>query len=101
LDQYGPQVVNRLNFARGRILPLLALNSSMSFEVSGGDRLQMTIHADGENLNNRLNVLDFGGLFSGNAIAHRSALCFCGGILVSKAVLTNLKDSELTWFQQM
>jgi hypothetical protein len=24
---------------------------------------------DGENLNDRLNVLDFGGLFSGNAIA--------------------------------
>jgi hypothetical protein len=30
----------------------------------------MTIHlqADGENLNNRLNVIDFAGLFSGNAI---------------------------------
>ncbi len=75
LDQYGPQVVNRLNFARGRILPLFALNSSMSFEVCHGDRVQMTIHADGENLNNRLNVLDFGGLFSGNAIApQRSVL---------------------------
>jgi len=28
----------------------------------------MRIQADGENLNNRLNVIDFGGLFSGNAI---------------------------------
>lgn len=75
LSEYGPQVVNRLNFARGRILPLLALNSSMSFELCRGDRLQMTIHVDGENLNNRLNVLDFGGLFSGNAIApQRSVL---------------------------
>jgi hypothetical protein len=75
LAQYGPQVVNRLNFARGRILPLLALNSSMSFEVCHGDHLQMTIHVDGENLNNRLNVLDFGGLFSGNSIApQRSVL---------------------------
>ena len=27
------------------------------------------LQADGENLNNRLNLLDFGGLFSGNAIA--------------------------------
>jgi hypothetical protein len=26
------------------------------------------IRADGENLNSRLNVIDFGGLFSGNAI---------------------------------
>jgi hypothetical protein len=27
------------------------------------------LQADIQNLNNRLNVLDFGGLFSGNAIA--------------------------------
>ena len=31
--------------------------------------MQVALHADGENLNNRLNVMDFGGLFSGNAIA--------------------------------
>jgi hypothetical protein len=75
LAQYGSQVVDRLNFARGRISPLLALNSSMSFEVCRGDRLHMTLHVDGENLNNRLNLLDFGGLFSGNAIApQRSVL---------------------------
>jgi hypothetical protein len=29
----------------------------------------VSFQADGDNLNNRLNVLDFGGLFSGNAIA--------------------------------
>ena len=28
----------------------------------------MRIQADGQNLNNILNVIDFGGLFSGNAI---------------------------------
>jgi hypothetical protein len=28
----------------------------------------MRIQADGQNLNNVLNVIDFGGLFSGNAI---------------------------------
>ena len=28
----------------------------------------MRIQADATNLNNRLNVIDFGGLFSGNAI---------------------------------
>jgi hypothetical protein len=28
----------------------------------------MHFQVDGENLNNRLNVIDFGGLFSGNAI---------------------------------
>jgi hypothetical protein len=75
LAQYGPEVVSRLNFARGRVLPLLALNASMSVELVHRDHLNTTLHVDGENLNNRLNVLDFGGLFSGNAIApQRSVL---------------------------
>jgi hypothetical protein len=30
--------------------------------------LQMRMQADVQNINNRLNVIDFGGLFSGNAI---------------------------------
>ena len=39
------------------------------------ERVNTTLHVDGNNLNNRLNVLDFGGLFSGNAIgAGRSVL---------------------------
>jgi len=69
LAQYGPDVVSRLNFARGRILPQLAVSASMSADLIHRDHFQSTFQIDGENLNNRLNVLDFGGLFSGNAIA--------------------------------
>lgn len=69
LSQYGPGVVNRLNFARGRILPQLAVSASLTADLLRRDHLQSTLHIDGENLNDRLNVLDFGGLFSGNAIA--------------------------------
>jgi outer membrane cobalamin receptor len=73
--QYGPEVVSRLNFERGRILPQLAVSASMSAELVRRDHFQSTLHIDVENLNNRLNVLDFGGLFSGNAIApERSVL---------------------------
>ena len=75
LAQYGPAVVGRLNFDRGRILPQLAVNASLSVDVFRRDHLQSTVHIDAENLNGRLNVLDFGGLFSGNAIAPgRSAM---------------------------
>jgi hypothetical protein len=75
LAQYGPGVVSRLNFTRGRILPRLAINASLSLGLWRRDKVEMTLHLDGENLNNRLNVLDFGGLFSGNAIGPaRSAL---------------------------
>jgi len=34
-----------------------------------GDRFSSTVQADLQNINNRLNVINFGGLFSGNAIA--------------------------------
>ena len=69
LARYGPQVVSRINFARGRIRPLLAVNSSLCVDVYKGERMITRFQVDGGNLNNRLNVIDFGGLFSGNAIA--------------------------------
>jgi hypothetical protein len=68
LAQYGQQVLNRINFARGRIYPAFQVNASAGAEIYKSDRMQMDIQADGENLNNVLNVIDFGGLFSGNAI---------------------------------
>jgi hypothetical protein len=66
---YGPQVISRLNFARGRILPTLATSAAVNFSVYQGENFNIHLQADGTNLNNRLNVIDFGGLFSGNAIA--------------------------------
>jgi hypothetical protein len=68
LAEYGPNVINRINFARGRTLPLLAVNSSLGVDIYESGRMNMRFQADGDNLNNRLNVIDFGGLFSGNAI---------------------------------
>jgi outer membrane cobalamin receptor len=68
LAQYGPQVVDRLNFNRGRTDPLLAINASLGLTVYKSDKVNVHFQADGDNLNNRLNVIDFGGLFSGNAI---------------------------------
>lgn len=67
--QYGQAVVDRLNFDRGRVKPSLAVNASIGADVYKTERLTMRFQADGQNLNNRLNMIDFGGLFSGNAIA--------------------------------
>jgi len=69
LAEYGPAVISRINFARGRILPLLATNASFGADIYKGSRFATRFQADGDNLNNRLNIIDFGGLFSGNAIA--------------------------------
>lgn len=69
LAQYGTEVISRIDFSRGRILPSLAVNASVGAEVYRRDGLSVHFQADGDNLNDRLNVIDFGGLFSGNAIA--------------------------------
>lgn len=68
-QEYGPDVINRINFDRGRVDPSLDVNASLGLDLYKTDRMKMNLQADGTNLNDRLNVIDFGGLFSGNAIA--------------------------------
>ncbi|MGD0369189.1 MAG: TonB-dependent receptor plug domain-containing protein [Acidobacteriaceae bacterium] len=75
LAEYGQQVLDRINFARGRIDPSFQVNASAGAEIYRSDRIDAQLQADGENLTNVLDVIDFGGLFSGNAIGpSRSAL---------------------------
>jgi hypothetical protein len=68
LAEYGQQVVDRINFADGRIKPTLSLDLSAGAELYKKEKRSLHLQADAENLNDRLNVIDFGGLFSGNAI---------------------------------
>ena len=68
LAQYGPRVVNGLNFARGRVDPSLSVQASLGADIYKSDRIISRFQIDGDNLNNSLNLIDFGGLFSGNAI---------------------------------
>jgi hypothetical protein len=68
LVEYGPQVVDRINFADGRIKPNFSFDLSAGAELYKKENRALRLQADAENLNNRLNVLDFAGLFSGNAI---------------------------------
>jgi hypothetical protein len=68
LEEYGSAVVDRLNLNDGRIKPTLSIDISSGFDLYRKERRSLRLQADVENLNNRLNVIDFGGLFSGNAI---------------------------------
>jgi hypothetical protein len=68
LAQYGQAVVDRINFDRGRVRPSLSIEASLGADLYKSERMNVKLQADGENLNNRLNVIDFNGLFSGNAI---------------------------------
>jgi hypothetical protein len=66
--QYGPEVVSRINFARGRVQPQFSADASLGVDLYEGPKLNLHLQADGQNLTDRLNVINFGGLFSGNAI---------------------------------
>lgn len=68
LAQYGQQILNRINFDRGRIYPSFQASASGGVDLYKSDRFTSRLQVDGENLNNVLDVIDFGGLFSGNAI---------------------------------
>jgi hypothetical protein len=69
LAEYGQAVLDRINLNSGRIKSTLAVNTSLGAEIYKREKILVNLQADAENLNNRLNVIDFGGLFSGNAIA--------------------------------
>jgi hypothetical protein len=68
VSEYGQAVVNHLNFDRGRIHPNFTENASASASLYQREKVTIRLQADGENLSNTMEVIDFGGLFSGNAI---------------------------------
>jgi outer membrane receptor for Fe3+-dicitrate len=66
--QYGQAVVNRVDLNIGRVRPQLSVDASVGADLMKTDRFSLHLQGDVENLNDRLNVIDFAGLFSGNAI---------------------------------
>lgn len=68
LAEYGQRVLDRINFHRERIDPAFLVSASAGAYLYKSERVNVRLKADGENLSNVLDVIDFGGLFSGNAI---------------------------------
>ena len=65
---YGQRVVDKLNFNDGRIKPVLLENASIGADLYQHKERELRLQADCANVSNTLHVIDFGGLFSGNAI---------------------------------
>jgi hypothetical protein len=66
--QYGADVVARANLDRGRVRPSFALNASVGAELWRREKRSVSAQADILNLTNRLNLINFAGVFSGTAI---------------------------------
>ena len=67
-QQYGAGILSRVNLDRGRVRPSASLDASVGVEVWKRERQTLRLQADGFNLTDRLNVINFAGLFSGTAI---------------------------------
>ena len=69
IAQYGQQIVGRVDLAGGRVKPSLSLDASAGTNLWKKDNRALRLQADVQNLNNRLNLINFAGLFSGTSIA--------------------------------
>ena len=67
--QYGQQIINKVNFNAGRVRPNFSLDASLGADVWKHESRVVTFQITGQNLTDRLNVINFAGLFSGTAIA--------------------------------
>lgn len=67
--QYGQAIVNRVDLVHDRVKPSLSVDASAGVDLWKHDQIATRFQAGVQNLNNRLNVINFAGLFSGNAIA--------------------------------
>src|SRR5271156_1073173 len=66
--EYGQVVINHLNFNRGRISPYFTQNLTVGADLLKREKFTTRFQGDIANVSNTLELIDFGGLFSGNAI---------------------------------
>jgi hypothetical protein len=71
-DQLQPipqAILDKVNFERGRVRPNFSLDFSVGARVWERDARSLTLQFDLRNATDRLNVINFSGLFSGTALA--------------------------------
>ena len=69
VQQYGADIVSRVNFQRGRVRPSFAFDASAGIELWTHEKRSVRLQADAINVTDRLNVINFDGLLSGTAVA--------------------------------
>lgn len=69
MEQWGQRVVDRVNFETGRVRPSASLDASAGIAITKSAKHAVRLQAEVRNLTNRLDVINFAGLFSGTALA--------------------------------
>jgi hypothetical protein len=69
LAQYGPAILARVDLNRGRVRPNFSLGTAAGVEMYKKESRSLNLQIEAANLTDRVNVLNFAGLFSGTAVA--------------------------------
>ena len=69
LLQYGPAILDEVNFNAGRVRPNFSFDAAAGATLFHKEGRDVTIEIEGHNLTDKLNVLNFASLFSGTAVA--------------------------------
>lgn len=68
-EQFGQDVINRVNFDTGRVRPNASLDIAGGIALMKSAKSALRLQAELRNLTNRFDVINFAGLFSGTALA--------------------------------
>ena len=69
LSQFGADIVNQVDFNRGRVRPNFAMDAAVGAELYRKEQRSAALQIQVANLGDRLNVINFASLFSGTAVA--------------------------------
>jgi len=72
----SPAVLDKVNFERGRIRPNFSLDFAVGLRLWERNRGSVSVQFDVRNATDRLNVINFSGLFSGTALAPGRQITF-------------------------
>lgn len=69
LQQYGPAILDEVNFDAGRVRPNFSLDAAAGVTLFHKEGKDVTFEVEGHNLTDKLNLINFASLFSGTAVA--------------------------------
>jgi hypothetical protein len=67
-DQYGDDILDRVDLDRGRVRPNFGVDVGVGANLWRRDRRRLVFRMEAANFTNRLNVINFAGVFSGTAL---------------------------------
>jgi len=78
IAHYGQRVVERVDFEEGRVKPNFAIDLGVGVELWRRDGRRLDLRGEIANATDRLNVVNFAGVFSGTAVTPPRAVSIRG-----------------------